>query len=77
MFTHGRDFTVFSRGAKGGNFPVGRTHARNPTANLAVTRGLLRRGGLGPTAGAVLVRTTCVGGVLILYTQPVIAASFF
>ena len=54
----------FSRGAKGRNFPVGRTRARNPTANPAVGRGLLRRGGLGPTptVGAVLMRTTCVGG---------------
>ena len=43
--------------------PVGRTCARNPTANPAVTRGLLRRGGLGPTGRAVLMRTTCVGGV--------------
>ena len=51
------------RGAKGGNFPVGRTRARNPTANPAVTRGLLRGRGLGHTVGAVLMRTTCVGGV--------------
>ena len=52
----------FFRGAKGGDFPVGRTRARNPTANPAMTRGLLRRGGLGPTVGAVLMHTTCVGG---------------
>ena len=43
--------------------PVGRTHARNPTASPAVTQCLLMRGGLGPTVGAVLMRTTCVGGV--------------
>ncbi len=43
--------------------PVGRTHARNPTASPEVTRCLLRRGGLGPTVGAVLMRTTCFGGV--------------
>ena len=30
--------------------------------NPVVTRGLLRRGGLGPTVGAVLMRTPCVGG---------------
>ena len=43
--------------------PVGRTHARNPTASPAVAQCLLRRGGLGPTVRAVLMRTTCVGGV--------------
>ena len=52
----------FIRGAKGGNFPVGGTRARNPTAKPEVGRGLLRRGGLGPAVGAVLMRTTCVGG---------------
>ena len=43
--------------------PVGRTHARNPTASPAVAHCLLMRGGLGPTGRAVLMRTTCVGGV--------------
>ena len=51
------------RGAKGGNLPVGRTHARNPTSSPAVAQCLLMRGGLGPTVRAVLMRTTCVGGV--------------
>ena len=51
------------RGAKGGNMPVGRTHARNATARPAVAQCLLRRGGLGPTVRVVLMRTTCVGGV--------------
>ena len=37
---------IFSRGAKGGNLPVGRTHARNPTARPAVAQCLLRRGDL-------------------------------
>ena len=43
-------------------FSRGRTHARNPTASPAVAQCLLRRGGLGPTVRAVLMRTTCVGG---------------
>ena len=42
--------------------PVGRTHARNPTASPKVAQCLLRRGRLGPTVRAVLMRTTCVGG---------------
>ena len=43
--------------------PVGRTHARNPTSSPAVAQCLLMRGSLGPTGRAVLIRTTCVGGV--------------
>ena len=43
--------------------PVGRTHARNPTSSPAVAQCLLMRGRLGPTVRAVLMRTTCVGGV--------------
>ena len=45
----------FLRGAKGEDFPAGRKRARNPTASLVVTRGLLRSGDLGPTVGAVLM----------------------
>ena len=43
--------------------PVGRTHARNPTASPAVAHCLLMRGGLGPTVRTVLMRTTSVGGL--------------
>ena len=52
-----------SRGAKGGNSPVGRTPARDPTAKPEVGQGLLGRGDLGPAAGAVPMRTTCVRGI--------------
>ena len=56
-------FLIVSQSANGVNLPVGRTHARNPTASPAVAQCLLRRGGLGPTARATLMRTTYVGGV--------------
>ena len=36
---------------------------RDPTAKPEVGRGLLGKGDLGPAVGAVLMRTTCVGGV--------------
>ena len=51
------------RGAKGGNSPVGKTQARDPTARPKGGQDLLGKGDLGPTVGAVLMRTTCVGGV--------------
>ena len=50
------------RGAKGGKPPVGRTQARDPTAKPEVGRALLGRGDLGPAAGAIPMRTTCVRG---------------
>ena len=52
----------FFGGAKGGNSPVGRTEARDPTAKPEVGRGLLGKGDLGPAAGAVPMRTACVRG---------------
>ena len=42
---------------------VGKTEARNPTDKPEVGRALLRKGDLGPAAGAVPMRTTCVRGV--------------
>ena len=50
-------------GAKGGYSPVGRTQARDPTAKPEVGRALLGRGDLGPAAGAIPMRTTCVRGI--------------
>ena len=38
------ELTVFPRGAKGGNSPVGRTQARDPTAKPEVGRDLSGRG---------------------------------
>ena len=53
----------FSEGLlRGGGPPVGKTQARNPTAKPEVGQDLLGKGDLGPAAGAVLMRTTCVRG---------------
>ena len=61
-----------SRGAKGGNFPVGRTRARNPTAKPG-DPGSAQEGDLGPTTvGAVLMRTTCVRGAPRIFNTWVI-----
>ena len=51
------------RGAEGGNSPAGRTQARDPTAKPKVGQGLLGKGDLGPAAGAIPMRTTCVRGI--------------
>ena len=49
-------------GPRGGDSPVGKTEARNPTAKPEVGRDLLGKGDLGPAAGAVPMRTTCIRG---------------
>ena len=65
-------WAYFFRGAKGGNSPVGKTQARDPTAKPEVSRGLLGKGDLGPAVGAILMRTTCIRGAPRIYDTRVI-----